>query len=163
MNQKLLSNIKLNVNKFKPRFLRVHVLHSSIIRFLVSYFKSTQATQIKSKDLNNVKQTYILLNSVAVKQSKCIARIDSLSVLVNTGSKVKRQCLYETVLKKSCQRVVYMAWRKKNQKTSKANTGVVNTKKEKRMLWGSWPLWKHSCRNPLRHNYFPSFFVLDKG
>lgn len=109
MNQKLLSNIKLNVNKFKPRFLRVHVLHSSIIRFLVSYFKSTQATQIKSKDLNNVKQTYILLNSVAVKQSKCIARIDSLSVLVNTGSKVKRQCLYETVLKKSCQRVVYMA------------------------------------------------------
>lgn len=106
MNQKLLSNIKLNVNKFKPRFLRVHVLHSSI---LVSYFKSTHATQIKSKDLNNVKQTYILLNSVAVKQSKCIARIDSLSVLVNTGSKVKRQCLYETVLKKSCQRVVYMA------------------------------------------------------
>lgn len=100
MNQKLLSNIKLNVNKFKPRFLRVHVLHSSIIRFLVSYFKSTQATQIKSKDLNNVRQTYILLHSVAVKQSKCIARIDSLSVLVNTGSKVKRQCLYETVLKK---------------------------------------------------------------
>lgn len=143
-------------------FLRVYVLHPSIIRFLVFYFKSTQATQIKSKDLNNVKQTYILLHSVAVKQSKCIARIDSLSVLVNTGSKVKLQCLYETVLKKLSKGCLY-GMKKKNQKTSKANTGVVNTKKEKRMLWGSWPLWKHSCRNPLRHNYFPSFFVLDKG
>lgn len=65
-----------------------------------------------------------------MKQSKCIARIDSLSVLVNTGSEVKLQC-YETVLKKVV-KGLFIWHEEKKSKDFKSQHRCSKYKKEKK-------------------------------